>query len=142
MQESAISGARLPNAGPSEVFSNMNDAQVQEYLRDNDYPEHILKGGRTGLVGRWREFIEQVEHGYSLGIEDYRNDLDVRGILALAEAEDADVHALDARLQKLLTATDVRVWESGPGEAFWDFGYPRNAGADLLADLRREKLLL
>ena len=120
----------------------MNDAQVQAYLRDNDYPEHILKGGRAGLVRRWREFIAEVERGYPLGIEDYRNELDVRGILALAEAEDDDVHALDARLRKLLTATDIRVWESGPGEAFWDFGYPCNAGIDLLADLRREKLLL
>ena len=120
----------------------MNDAQVQEYLRDNGYPEHILKEGRAGLVRRWREFVDQVERGYPLGIEDYRNDLDVRGILALAEAEDAEVHALDARLRKQLTATGVRVWESGPGDAFWDFGYPRNAGVDLLDDLRREKLLL
>jgi hypothetical protein len=120
----------------------MNDAQVQTYLHENDYPEHILKGGRAGLVRRWHEFVDQVERGYSLGIEDYRNDLDVRGILALADAEDDDVYALDTRLQKLLTATDVRVWESGPGDAFWDFGYPRNAGPDLLADLRREKLLL
>ena len=23
-----------------------------------------------------------------------------------------------------------RVWESGPDNAFWDFGYPRNAGAE------------
>ena len=43
---------------------------------------------------------------------------------------------------ELLTATDMRVWESGPDNAFWDFGYPRNAGAALLEDLRREKLLL
>ena len=120
----------------------MNDAQVQTYLHENDYPEHILKGGRAGLVRSWREFVEQAERGYSLGIEDYRNDLDVRGILALAEAEDDDVHALDARFRKLLTDTGVRVWESAPGDAFWDFGYPRNAGAELLEDLRKEKLLL
>jgi len=120
----------------------MTDAQIEAYLRDNGYPEHVLKEGRAGLFRRWREFVEQVERGYPLGIEDYRNDLDVRGILAMAHAEDADVHALDARLRKVLTATGVRVWESGPENAFWDFGYPRNAGAELLADLRREKLLL
>ena len=120
----------------------MTDAQLNQYLRDNGYPEHIVREGRAGLLRRWREFVDRVEHGYSLGLEDYRNDLDVRGILALAEAENAEIHALDARLQKLLTATDMRVWESGPGDAFWDFGYPRNAGADLLEDLRREKLLL
>lgn len=120
----------------------MTDAHVREYLRENGYPEHVVKEGRAGLLRQWREFVQRVERGYSLGIEDYRNDLDVRGIIALVKAADAEVHALDARFKKLLTATDVRVWESGPGDAFWDFGYPRNAGPDLLADLRREKLLL
>jgi hypothetical protein len=120
----------------------MTDAQVRNYLSENGYPEHLVREGRAGLVGRWREFVERVERGYSLGIEDYRNDLDVRGIIALAKADDAEVHELDERLRKLLTGTGVRVWESGPHDAFWDFGYPRNAGADLLEDLRREKLLL
>jgi hypothetical protein len=120
----------------------MTDAQVRDYLSENGYPQHVVQEGRAGLLRRWREFVEQVERGYSLGIEDYRNDLDVRGIIALAQVDDADVHALDERFGKLLTATDKRVWESGPGDAFWDFGYPRNAGPDLLEDLRKEKLLL
>jgi hypothetical protein len=120
----------------------MTEAQVRHYLSENGYPEHIVREGRAGLLRRWREFIEQVERGYSLGIEDYRNDLDVRGIIGLAKADDADVYLLDERLRKLLTATNVRVWESGPENAFWDFGYPRNAGPDLMEDLRNEKLLL
>jgi hypothetical protein len=113
---------------------------VDEYLRENGYPEHIVRDGRTGLVRMWREFVEQVERGYSLGLEDYRNDLDVRAILAAADAEDDEVIALDERLKELLIACDKRVWESAPGEPFWDFGYPRNAGPDLLADLRAEEL--
>jgi hypothetical protein len=113
---------------------------VEEYLRENGYPEHVVRDGRTGLVRKWREFVEQVERGYSMGLEDYRNDLDVRAILAQAGAEDAQVNALDERLKKLLTASDKRVWESAPGEPFWDFGYPRNAGPDLLEDLRGEDL--
>ena len=113
---------------------------VEEYLRENGYPEHVVREGRAGLVRKWREFVEQVERGYSLGLEDYRNDLDVRAILAQAGAEDAEVHALDERLKKLLIAVDQRVWESAPGEPFWDFGYPRNAGPDLLEDLRAEEL--
>jgi hypothetical protein len=51
------------------------------------------------------------------------------------------VKALDERLKKLLTVCDKRVWESAPGEPFWDFGYPRNAGPDLLEDLRGEDLV-
>jgi hypothetical protein len=120
----------------------LKESEVQDYLRENGYPEHIASAGRAGLVQRWRKFVEQVERGYRLGIEDYRNDLDIRGILRLAEAEDAEVLALDARLAALLTDTSVRVWESAPGDPFWDFGYPRNAVGDLLDDLRGEKLLL
>jgi hypothetical protein len=113
---------------------------VDEYLRENGYPEHVVREGRTGLVRKWREFVEQVERGYRLGLEDYRNDLDVRAILAQAGAEDEEVVALDERLKKLLVACEKRVWESAPGEPFWDFGYPRNAGPDLLEDLRGEEL--
>jgi len=120
----------------------MTEAQVRHYLSENGYPEHIVREGRAGLIRRWREFVEHVERGYPLGIEDYRNDLDVRGIIALAKADDAEVYLLDERLRKLLTDTGVRVWESGPANAFWDFGYPRNAGSDLIEDLRNEKLLL
>jgi hypothetical protein len=120
----------------------MTDAEVQDYLRENGYPEHVVRDGPAGLVRRWREFVGQVERGYLLGIEDYRNDLDIRGIITLAQIDDANVRALDERFRKLLTATGIRVWESGPGDAFWDFGYPSNAGAALLDDLRREKLLL
>ncbi len=113
---------------------------IEEYLRENDYPEHVIREGRTGLVRQWREFVENVERGYPLGLEDYRNDLDVRAILALASAEDDEVIGLDARLKKFLIATGKRVWESAPGDPFWDFGYPTNAGSDLLDDLRREEL--
>ena len=120
----------------------MTDAQVQDYLRENGYPAHIVRGGRAGLMERWREFVAEAERGYARGIEDYRNDLDIRGIIRLAKAEDAETGALDERLKKLLTATSARVWESAPGDPFWDFGYPQNAGRELIADLRGEKLLL
>jgi hypothetical protein len=33
------------------------------------------------------------------------------------------------------------VWESAPGDPYWDFGYPRDAGAELLDGLREEGLL-
>ena len=123
----------------------MTDADVQNYLRDNGYPEHVVRDGRAGLLRQWREFVEQVEKGYPLGLEDYRNDLDVRAILELAVAgtdgpNAAEILALDDRLKKMLTATSVRVWESAPSP-FWDFGYPKNAGPDLVEDLRAEGLL-
>jgi hypothetical protein len=122
----------------------VNDSEILAYLRENGYPEHVAREGRPGLVRRWREFVEQVERGYRLGLEDYRNDLDIRGILELAGAADAEVHAevsaLDERLKAVLVPAQRRVWESAPGDPFWDFGYPRYAGAELAADLKAEGL--
>jgi hypothetical protein len=112
---------------------------IHEYLRENGYPEHVVKAGREGLLDGYRDFVHQVEHGYKLGLEDYRNDLDGRAILRLADAEDAEVHELDARLKRMLTG-EKRVWESAPGDPFWDFGHPKNASGDLLADLKAEDL--
>lgn len=115
----------------------MTADQIANYLRENGYPEHIVRGGREGLLRRWREFVEQVERGYSLGLEDYRNDLDIRAILRLVGADaDPEVASLDERLKRLLISTTTRVWESAPGDPFWDFGYPANAREDLLEGLR------
>jgi hypothetical protein len=116
----------------------MNDADTRRYLRENGYPEHIVKGGRAGLVDRWKRFVDEVERGYEFGLEDYRNDLDIRGVIRLVGAED-EVADEDERFRAMLTGTDRRVWESGEGEPFWDFGYPRNASRQLMADLRAEE---
>jgi hypothetical protein len=120
----------------------MTDIEIQAYLQANGYPNHIVREGKAGLLRRWREFVEQVERGYPLGLEDYRNDLDIRAILRLAGAEDEpELTALDERLKNLLTSTDCRVWESASGDPFWDFGYPVNAGDELLDGLREEGLV-
>jgi hypothetical protein len=119
----------------------MTDEEIRDYLDDNGYPPHIVHGGRAGLVRRWRNFVAQVERGYPLGLEDYRNDLDTRAIILMAGAEDDEVLALDERLKAMLTHPEIRVWESAPGEPFWDFGYPQLASEDLIADLRAEELI-
>jgi hypothetical protein len=118
----------------------MNETEIQDYLRDNGYPAHLVREGRAGLLRRWREFVESVERGYSMGLEDYRNDLDVRAIINLAGGEDDEVRALDERLKAWLIRGDVRVWESSAGDPFWDFGYPGNAGPDLMEDLHADGL--
>src|SRR5580704_7070831 len=118
----------------------MTDAALADYLRENGYPEHICRSGRAGLLGRWTRFVDEVERGYKMGLEDYRNDLDLRGILSLAGL-DAEANADDERFRRLLTATDTRVWESTHENAFWDFGYPANASKALLDDLKAEGLI-
>lgn len=118
----------------------MTDTELEHYLRENGYPEHICRAGRTGLIALWKRFVEDVEKGYKLGLEDYRNDLDVRGLIEMVGME-SQVKEYDARLEELLVDRDVRVWESSSGSPFWDFGYPKNARGDLLGDLREEGLL-
>jgi hypothetical protein len=118
----------------------MTDDEVREYLADNGYPRHVVEAGREGLITRWREFVEEVERGYEYGLEDYRNDLDLRGVIAMLGL-DHEVADADKRLAAMLTATDVRVWESVSLQPFWDFGYPRTASGRLLKDLDRAGLL-
>lgn len=117
----------------------MNETDVRAYLRDNGYPEHIVRGGRKGLTARWKQFVDEVERGYEFGLEDYRNDLDIRAIIHLVGA-DEEVGEADERFRAMLTAPDRRVWESAGGDPWWDFGYPRNASAELRADLESEGL--
>ena len=118
----------------------MTDQELAEYLRENGYPEHISRAGRAGLLARWTRFVDDVERGYRLGLEDYRNDLDLRGIIELSGLA-SEAHADDERLRMLLTPTGKRIWESSPENGFWDWGYPKNASGDLLDDLKAEGFL-
>ena len=115
----------------------MTDQEMAAYLRENGYPEHVVLAGRAGLIEGWRKFVAEVERGYRFGLEDYRNDLDLRGIIAMLGV-DSEVADLDRRFEALLTARDQRVWETSAADPFWDFGYPRNAGPDLLEDLKND----
>src|ERR1700688_4899991 len=99
-------------AARSDAYMSLD--RVRESLEDNGYPRHIVEGGRDGLIRRWREFVAEVEKGYTRGLEDYRNDLDLRMIIQMAAPDDAEIRALDARLQKMLRPLKKRLWESGP----------------------------
>lgn len=112
----------------------MDEAPIQQYLEDNGYPGHVVQAGSAGLVRRFREFVGEVEAGYGFGLHDYRNDLDIRGLIALFGLND-EVSGEDERLNAMLVDRDFRVWESGSGDGYWDFGYPRNAGRWLMRDL-------
>jgi hypothetical protein len=111
-----------------------DESAVQRYLEDNGYPAHVVEGGSAGLVRRFRDFVSEVESGYGFGLQDYRNDLDIRGLITLFGL-DAEVADEDVRLNAMLTDREHRVWESGAGDGYWDFGYPRNAGQWLMREL-------
>jgi hypothetical protein len=115
----------------------MSESEIVCYLEDNGYPEHIVREGRSGLIRRWSEFAAEVEQGYRYRLDEYRRDLDLRGVIAIAGLDrEPEVENADERLRALLTGTDQRIWESFSGDAFWDYGYPRNATGLLLRDLK------
>ncbi len=110
-----------------------------------------MRAGPAGLIERWRKFVEEVERGYKSGLEDYRKELDIRGILAMLDVARAPglprressrrlLQDLDNRLEATLIARDKRVWESSAADPFWDFGYPRNACNRFMEDIRKEGL--
>jgi hypothetical protein len=113
---------------------SIDESAIQQYLEDNGYPAHVVEGGSAGLVRRFRAFVSEVESGYGFGLQDYRNDLDIRGLITLFGL-DVEVADEDARLNAMLIDREHRVWESGAGDGYWDFGYPRNAGRWLMREL-------
>lgn len=117
----------------------MTDEEMAAYLRENGYPEHIVRAGRAGLIDRWAKFVAEVERGYRFGLEDYRNDLDLRGIIAMLGL-DAEVSDLDRRFEALLIHRETRVWETSAADPFWDYGYPKSTGTRFLQDIEEEGL--
>lgn len=117
----------------------MTDEEMAAYLRQNGYPEHLVRAGRAGLVERWAKFVAEVERGYRFGLEDYRNDLDLRAIIAMLGL-DAEVKDLDRRFESLLIHREKRVWESSADDPFWDYGYPTSTGTRFLQDIEEEGL--
>ena len=85
------------------------------------------------------KFVAEVERGYRFGLEDYRNDLDLRGIIAMLNL-DSEVAELDRRFEAMLIHRDKRVWESSAAAPFWDFGYPSSTGTLFLDDIQNEGL--
>lgn len=130
----------------------MSDA-VRDYLEKRGCAAHLCEGGLAGLVDRWEAIVEEVRSGYALGLEDYLNDLDLRGILqgALAVAGGAGAN----RFRQRTAAADSRflegtvecrpLWGAArqhAGDApWWTRRRPRHPGEELAADLGREGLL-
>jgi hypothetical protein len=107
---------------------------VRALLRERGAAVHVVSGGAEGLIAAWRNFVAQVEAGYPLGLDDYRNDLDIRTLIEVARLSD-QVAEEDARLRRMLAHPEVVIWESDVPDAFWVRGYPVNASGELLEDI-------
>jgi len=57
---------------------------VSEFLKERGCPAHVIRGGLMGLIDSWETTVESVERGYSLGLDDYLNDMDGRQLIEVA----------------------------------------------------------
>ncbi|MBI1764851.1 MAG: hypothetical protein HYR56_25860 [Acidobacteria bacterium] len=129
-----------------------NNDPVRELLRERGSVAHVIEGGLAGLLESWETLVRTVEEGYTLGLDDYLNDLDVRQLLedALAVAAVAERKAIVPRLQRAdeqmqaqVQPTDVCLWGDEVAEEegwtarnnWWYFSRPRHGDPDFLAEL-------
>lgn len=136
---------------PGEVEMQGKDP-VREFLRKRGCPEHIVRGGLWGLVENWEEVVRSVEEGYSLGLDDYLNDMDGRQLVEealaavpLQEKKSAltRVRKADAEMRKRVRPAGRCLWgdETARQEGWtarknwWYFSVPVNPGDDLLDEL-------
>jgi hypothetical protein len=125
---------------------------VREFLQQRGCPEHVVRGGLQGLAESWEEVVRSIEDGYSLGLDDYLNDLDGRQLLeealAVAPAQEKKtalqrVRRADAKMQTLVRPSGRCLWgdETARQEGWtarknwWYFSIPVNPGEELLNEL-------
>ena len=117
----------------------VDEQAVRATLRGLGASPRVIEGGAAGLISGWQKFVESVERGYKFGLDDYRNELDLRTMID-AVGLAPQVTAEDERLRALLVNTRQPLWESDAPDPFWVCGYPRNAGDELMSDLRASGL--
>jgi hypothetical protein len=141
----------MQQAGSGEEVSDMEN-QVREFLKKHGAAQHVIDGGLAGLMEKWERVVEEVKRGYSMGLDDYLNDMDGRQILeeALAHTTDAGkepymerLRTADSAVKPLLTPTSRCLWgesvaaEEGwtPEKNWWYFSKPLKADGDLLDEI-------
>lgn len=132
----------------------MDEETVRDLLRRRGAPDALVAAGLGGLVAAWERFAADVESGYSLGLDDYLNALDLRQLLedAWGAATDAERAAWSARREtadrraraalapapRCLWGQDVARYHGwDPERQWWYFMRPRHPGATLAAELAR-----
>jgi hypothetical protein len=125
---------------------------VGEFLRKRGCPEHVVRGGLLGLAENWEEVVRSVEDGYSLGLDDYLNDMDGRQLieeaLRIAPARDKEtvlkrLRQADAKMQWLVKPAGRCLWgdETARQEGWtaqknwWYFSIPTRPGEELLGEI-------
>jgi hypothetical protein len=125
---------------------------VGEFLRKRGCPEHVVRGGLRGLTESWEEVVRSVEEGYSLGLDDYLNDMDgrqlIEEVLHIAPVGDKNIflkriRQADAKMQWLVKPAGRCLWgdETARQEGWtakknwWYFSIPTHPGEEFLGEI-------
>ncbi len=130
----------------------MSSDAVIRFLRARGCPEDVVTAGLEGRVADWERTVDQVRHGYPLGLDDYLNDMDNRQLLEELIAlipEEVPTVALtriekaDRAMKELLAPSDECIWGDAIAElegwtaadTWWYFHLPRSPGAQMREEL-------
>jgi hypothetical protein len=128
-----------------------NDA-VRDFLREKGCAYQVVERGLPGLVESWEKVVQAVDEGYSLTLDDYLNDMDVRQLIndAINVASASELEKFEERLQQaddqmksLTRRGQTCLWgdelaeEEGwtPKKNWWYYARPIKADPDLLAEI-------
>ncbi len=127
---------------------------VRKFLIAKGCPEHVVRRGLGGLVEDWEKVVQSVEHGYSLGLEDYLNDLDgsqlLEEMLEIASPGEKKkylprIHRADRVMKSLSASVERCLWgeetarKEGwtPEKNWWYFSRPIKGNPEFLSELDR-----
>ena len=129
--------------------------RVRDFLWRRGCPEHVIQGGLQKLVENWESVVELVKKGYTLGLDDYLNDLDGRQLLeeamAIAPIEERKkylnrVRRADNLMQTLVKPAGKCLWGDEAAKKggwtdetnWWYFTQPIHAGPELLSEIEED----
>lgn len=132
----------------------MSHDTIREHLRRRGAGPHVVEGGLPYLVECWELFASDVERGYTMGLDEWRNDVDTREILhdVLRVAGEDDrrawrrrVREADERVRACLVSTPRCVWGDSnarkhgwnAGRNWWYFLVPAEPIEPLRSELAR-----
>ena len=98
---------------------------VEEFLLDRGCSAKLASRGLGGLLKKWTKTVKEIEDGWSLGLDDYLNDMDVRQILE--EVLDKFQHIsipdaldqIDTRYREATKSCDCLWGEEAPAQEGW-----------------------
>lgn len=146
----------VPRRARGARMTLVRDA-VHSYLVTRGCAPHVVRGGLVGLLERWRDVVEGIEQGRDGTLDEWRDDMDLRDLLAgaLAAADLRERQAAALRLDdaderfRLVTlacpcvrGADVATAEGWRAAwQWWYFRRPTLPGPALRAELGAAGLL-